>query len=116
MVAKSTMDIKHPYYPRDLIIPHYKPNKISISELLGVFFSCVLVVFIITWIYTTKRKFSVRYRLLLCWFMICGFIHTILEGYFAFNHASLAGGASYLAEMCKCYIYIFIYFVNNSID
>lgn len=93
--------LKHPYFPRDLSIPHYKPNKVSIQELLGIFFSLVLIVFIITWIYSTKKKFSVGYRLLLCWFTICGFIHTILEGYFAFNHSTLAGGSSYLAEMCK---------------
>ncbi|CAC5355117.1 EBP [Mytilus coruscus] len=94
---------KHPYFPRDLSIPNYKPNKISIQELLGIFFSLVLIVFIITWIYTTKKKFTVGYRLLLCWFTICGFIHTILEGYFAFNHSTLAGGSSYLAEMWKEY-------------
>ncbi|XP_063423762.1 3-beta-hydroxysteroid-Delta(8),Delta(7)-isomerase-like [Mytilus trossulus] len=93
--------LKHPYFPRDLSIPHYKPNKVSIQELLGIFFSLVLIVFIITWIYSTKKKFSVGYRLLLCWFTICGFIHTILEGYFAFNNSTLAGGSSYLAEMCK---------------
>lgn len=93
--------LKHPYFPRDLSIPHYKPNKVSIQELLGIFFSLVLIVFIITWIYSTKKKFSVGYKLLLCWFTICGFIHTILEGYFAFNHSTLAGGSSYLAEMCK---------------
>ena len=91
---------KHPYFPRNLVIPHYRPNKISIQELLGVFFSLVLLVFIVTWICSTKRKFSVGYRFLLCWFTICGFIHTILEGYFGFNHATLAGGSSYLAEMC----------------
>lgn len=40
-------------------------------------------------------------RLKMCWIVVCGLIHTILEGYFALHHKTLAGENAYLAEVCK---------------
>ncbi|KAK3581259.1 hypothetical protein CHS0354_032985 [Potamilus streckersoni] len=93
----------HPYFPRELNIPNYIPNSSSIVELLGIFFGLAAVVLLGTWVYTTRRKFPITDRLKLCWFVMCGFIHLILEGYFSLFHASLAGKSSYLAQMWKEY-------------
>ncbi|KAL3851869.1 hypothetical protein ACJMK2_015569 [Sinanodonta woodiana] len=93
----------HPYFPRELHIPNYAPNISSIVELLGIFFGLTAIVLFGTLVYTTRRKFPVQDRLKLCWFVMCGFIHMILEGYFGLFHASLAGKSSYLAQMWKEY-------------
>ncbi|XP_045164462.1 3-beta-hydroxysteroid-Delta(8),Delta(7)-isomerase-like [Mercenaria mercenaria] len=97
----STDAVKHPYFPRDTYLPHYKPNINTISELLGLFFGLVAVLIVILWL-STKRK-STGVRIKICWFVSCGFIHTILEGYFGVYHATLAGEQTFLAQMWKEY-------------
>ena len=46
--------LAHPYFPRDLHLPHYKPNEKEILELLVPFFGFVAVVTGLTWLYTGK--------------------------------------------------------------
>ena len=91
----------HPYYPRDLSLPGYRPNRIPLSELLGLFFGLVAIALIGTWILAGRYNKQGADRIVICWFVACGFIHCVLEGYFAANHETLVGGGSYLAEMCK---------------
>lgn len=93
--------VKHPYFPRDTHLPHYQPNKNGITELLGIFFGLIAVLIVITWIVTKRKSTGVRIKI--CWFLSCGFIHFILEGYFSLYHATLAGEQTYLAQMWKEY-------------
>nr|XP_022301656.1 3-beta-hydroxysteroid-Delta(8),Delta(7)-isomerase-like [Crassostrea virginica] len=93
----------HPYYPRDLSLPGYRPNRIPLSELLGLFFGLVAIALSGTWILAGRYNKQGADRIVICWFVACGFIHCVLEGYFAANHETLIGGGSYLAEMWKEY-------------
>jgi cholestenol delta-isomerase len=95
----SSEAVKHPYFPRDTHLPHYKPNINNISELLGLFFGLVAVVIVVLWLLTKQKSTGVRIKI--CWFVSCGFIHSILEGYFSVYHATLAGEQTFLAQMCK---------------
>ena len=97
-------DIPHPYYPRSLKLPHYIPNDKPLAEILGVFFGLVGVVLVLTWLYTNTKPHLRGHtitRLKTCWFLCCGLIHTILEGFFAVKSKTLAGEQSYLAQMCE---------------
>ena len=99
--------VAHPYLPRSLSIPHYIPNDKSVWELLGVFFGIVSLFVGFIWFYSGKKgryENSVISRCKICWFMACGLIHTILEGYFSFFHKTLAGEQGFLAQMCKSYL------------
>lgn len=93
----------HPYYPRSLVIPHYKPNDKNAFELVGVFFGIVGVFIVATWWVSgrVKPRLSLPRRIVICWFVSCGLIHGILEGYFSFFHATLVGEMDFLAQMCK---------------
>lgn len=91
----------HPYYPRNLSLPGYRPNRVPLTELLGLFFGLVAIALISTWILAGRFNKRGADRVVICWFVVCGFIHSVLEGYFAANHETIIGGGSYLAEMCK---------------
>lgn len=103
----AKMNVSHPYYPRESKLPHYIPNDKGLNELLGVFFGIVGVFLVVTWIYASSRRnptFSLCQRLILCWFVMCGLIHTVLEGYFSIYHETLAGDMTYLAQLCMRFI------------
>jgi len=90
---------KHPYFPRDLKLPHYKANITSIPELLGLFFGLVAIVNVVLLLWTRGRSPGTRVKV--CWFVSCGLIHSVLEGYFSLFHKTLAGEDTYLAQMCE---------------
>ena len=94
----------HPYYPRDLRLPHYVPNEKSAAELVGVFFGGIAVFMVLTWFLASSVKtvkFSVLQRIILCWFVMSGIIHSVLEGYFGIYHQTLAGRMTFLGQVCK---------------
>ena len=94
----------HPYFPRSLKLPHFKPNDKDLTELLSVFFGIVAVFIVLTWLLTgwaARKPLSVTRRLVVCWFVACGLIHSVLEGYFGYFHATLAGQMDFLAQLCK---------------
>ncbi|XP_076448551.1 3-beta-hydroxysteroid-Delta(8),Delta(7)-isomerase-like [Babylonia areolata] len=98
--------VNHPYYPRSLKLPHFKANDKDITELLSVFFSIVGIFIVVTWLVTgraARKPLSLTRRLVVCWFVACGFIHTVLEGYFGYFHATLAGQMDFLAQLWKEY-------------
>ncbi|KAK3103611.1 hypothetical protein FSP39_020519 [Pinctada imbricata] len=103
MSGQKQQGVPHPYFPRGVSIPHYVPNDRPLLEILGLFFSLVGVVLFVTWVYSTRRRLGVTDRLIVCWFVVCGGIHSILEGYFSLYHDTLAGSSSYLAQMWKEY-------------
>ncbi|KAH3892676.1 3-beta-hydroxysteroid-Delta(8),Delta(7)-isomerase-like [Dreissena polymorpha] len=92
---------KHPYLPRDLKLPHYKPNINSLGHILGVFFGFVAVLQVVLWIITRGKSIGVRVKI--CWFVTSGLIHLILEGYYSLYNSTLAGEDTYLAQMWKEY-------------
>ncbi|KAH9493004.1 hypothetical protein Btru_022896 [Bulinus truncatus] len=103
--TQSQSVVKHPYLPKDLKLPHYISNVKSTTEILAILAIASGLVVVVSWIITGKRReqFCIKRRVALCWFMLCAFIHIVLEGYFAYYHASLAGHTSVLGEMWKEY-------------
>lgn len=96
----------HPYYPKDLSIPHYVPNDKGLVELLTVFFGLICVVLALLWFYMRKTphlKGRTGTKIKILWFMACGLIHFVLEGYFSVNHRTLAGEQTFLAQLWKEY-------------
>ncbi|CAG5118687.1 unnamed protein product [Candidula unifasciata] len=103
--TKAGSVVRHPYLPKSLSLPHYVPNAKDLTEILGFLGVTSLLIVVGTWIYTGRRKepFNFIRRVALCWFMLCAFIHIVIEGYFAVYHATLAGHTSLLGEMWKEY-------------
>ncbi|XP_041349966.1 uncharacterized protein LOC121369152 isoform X1 [Gigantopelta aegis] len=96
----------HPYYPRDLRLPHYVPNEKSAAELVGVFFGVIGGFMVATWVLASSArtvKFSIPQRIILCWFVMSGIIHSVLEGYFGIYHQTLAGRMTFLGQVWKEY-------------
>ncbi|ORX76142.1 Emopamil-binding protein [Basidiobolus meristosporus CBS 931.73] len=71
----------HPYYPRNLSLPHYVPNTSGTGHILSV----------------------TQDRLLFMWCVLAGLIHVGLEGYYIQNYASLAGDQFVLGQVWKEY-------------
>lgn len=104
----TSMHFRHPYWPRELVIPDYYPNDRSMSEILGFLFSVSGMMLIGTWLLSSwtpaggTRMHHLR-RLALCWFAICGFIHCIIEGWFAWYYKEIAADPSFLSQLWKEY-------------
>ena len=99
----STTGIEHPYYPRDLKLPHYQPNDKSILEILGWLGSGVGVILIVMYIIAGRVKYlkkSIITKLKLCWFLNSAIIHIAVEGYYVYHHKTLAGHMTYMGQMC----------------
>lgn len=119
----------HPFFPRTVVIPHYAPAAYSTADLLTVFFSAVFIILGVSWWLsgntpaastpsTTKRTSAaakpnnkknswgplpIGTRLVFLWFVACGFIHGVVEGYFALNHRSISTQYTFFADLWKEY-------------
>ncbi|RKO89576.1 EBP domain protein [Blyttiomyces helicus] len=105
MSTTTNTTLPHPYYPQTLLLPHYIPPQLTMPEILTTFFGAVAVIFLASWTLATRRSLPVSTRLVFVWFVACGFIHGVLEGYFAFNNREIAGQTFFLAELWKEYAY-----------
>lgn len=100
------MAVKHPYLPRDLILPNYIPNELTVIEILSYFFGFLAVTLGLFWFYIKSFDHVKPYltlRVKLMWFFACAMIHGILEGYFSVFHKTLAGEQTFLAQIWKEY-------------
>lgn len=102
------MAIPHPFYPINASIPHYVPSTHSTVEILVPFFSIVFTVLGVASFLISSRKISLTTsvkttRAIFVWFTLCGFIHLIVEGYYAFNSRTIAGQETFMADMWKEY-------------
>ncbi|KAK3825742.1 MAG: EBP domain protein [Benniella sp.] len=97
----------HPYYPRDLVLEHYVPNTNSVVKSLGhVLLAFSTVVCLALALGRPKRHTTLQHfedRLTFFWFVLCGLLHILFEGYFGINHATLAGDLSPVAQVWKEY-------------
>jgi cholestenol delta-isomerase len=91
----------HHFYPRDACLPHYVPNEDSLAYLLTTFFAVVGALLAVTLAVSGRLVFTER--LTLSWFMVCGLIHTFLEGYFGAFHKSFPGRNDFFAQVWKEY-------------
>ncbi|XP_028850418.1 3-beta-hydroxysteroid-Delta(8),Delta(7)-isomerase isoform X2 [Denticeps clupeoides] len=97
----------HPFWPRDLIIPNYTPNDRSMAEILLFLFSVSGMLLLGTWALTALRvdgrSLSRGRRLALCWFAVCGFIHGVIEGWFAVFYPIIPSDQGFLSQLWKEY-------------
>lgn len=123
----SVNKILHPYYPRELVIPHYKESNMNMVEVLCVLFGGIAALLCGSYYFinrprgqpeptTVKRHgtrsrakealplaFSITDKLQFLWFMLCGVIHLFLEGYFVFTYKTIAGDNNLFANIWKEY-------------
>ncbi|XP_069603990.1 3-beta-hydroxysteroid-Delta(8),Delta(7)-isomerase [Ranitomeya imitator] len=104
MAPDTGSPIPHPFWPRDLQIDGYRPNDRPMSEFLTFLFSVSGVLLAIIWFLTGRvTGMSAPRRLGVCWFMICGFIHGIIEGWFAFYYPVITKDQAFLSQLWKEY-------------
>ncbi|KAI9349044.1 3-beta-hydroxysteroid-Delta(8),Delta(7)-isomerase [Obelidium mucronatum] len=72
-------------------------------ETLTIFFSFVIVAMTIATILISRKTSDTNTRLLFIWFVTCGFIHFIVEGYFSFTNGTIAGDQTVLSAVWKEY-------------
>ncbi|XP_030625590.1 3-beta-hydroxysteroid-Delta(8),Delta(7)-isomerase [Chanos chanos] len=105
--TSSAQPMGHPFWPRDMIIPNYKANDRSMSEILTFLFSVSGVLLVAAWVLTGNqvagKKLSGWRRLALCWFTVCGFIHCVIEGWFSFYYPVIPEDQSFLSQLWKEY-------------
>ncbi|KAJ3193959.1 hypothetical protein HK101_003758 [Irineochytrium annulatum] len=95
--------VDHPYYPLNASLPHFTPQSTSMTTILGVFFSAVFVILGASYSLASAKIANPLTRMVFLWFVSCGFIHGVVEGYFAYNHLSIAGQSTFLADLWKEY-------------
>ncbi|KAJ3204566.1 hypothetical protein HDU82_005761 [Entophlyctis luteolus] len=95
--------MKHPYFPRHLSLPHYRPSHISMQYTLATLFSAIAVVQTVAWILISRKTKDRNTRLLFLWFVTCSGIHGVLEGYFAWTNRTIANDQTVLSAMWKEY-------------
>ncbi|KAG0243280.1 hypothetical protein BGW41_002465 [Actinomortierella wolfii] len=99
--------VPHPYYPQDLVLDHYVPNTNTMMETLVMMFAVFgAIITVSLYLAYRKRNTSIRgvgHQLTFVWFVMCGFIHLGLEGYFGVYHKTLAGMNTPLAQVWKEY-------------
>ncbi|KAI9101976.1 emopamil binding protein [Phlyctochytrium arcticum] len=95
--------LHHPYFPVSTKLPHYTAPTMSMSLILTYFFGTVAVILAGSWAIASANRLSFNKKLLFLWFVSCGFIHSVLEGYFAYHNKEIAGQSFILAELWKEY-------------
>ncbi|XP_037101629.1 3-beta-hydroxysteroid-Delta(8),Delta(7)-isomerase [Syngnathus acus] len=91
----------HPYWPRDVQIPTYVANDRSMAEILTFLFSVSALFLLVTWMIT--GQLGTLRRLAVCWFAVCGFIHSVIEGWFCLYYDVIPGDQSFLSQLWKEY-------------
>ncbi|XP_061428785.1 3-beta-hydroxysteroid-Delta(8),Delta(7)-isomerase-like [Lethenteron reissneri] len=96
---------RHPYWPRDLVIPGYVANDTATSTVLAFLFVTSGVLVAATWLYagSSRHRLSSMRRLVCCWFAVCAFIHGVIEGWFSLFHRDIAGDQAFLSQLWKEY-------------
>ncbi|KAJ2233112.1 hypothetical protein H4R99_004017 [Coemansia sp. RSA 1722] len=103
--VEAIKEILHPYYPRDAHLPHYVPSQFSMNESLGTLGSAVLALAVVSVFLISKARtpLSGKDKFVVIWMMVCAGIHIVLEGYFSFNHSTLAGKQTVMADLWREY-------------
>ncbi|KAG0123499.1 Emopamil-binding protein [Tuber indicum] len=92
----------HPYSPSHLLLPHYVRNHVSALGLCSVMGGLIVTAAGSTWI-ILRRSLSIMDKAIVCWFLICGLLHVLFEGYFLVYHATLPSRMDLPAQLWKEY-------------
>lgn len=104
--SQERIGVQHPYWPRDLHIEGYQPNNQPMWKILAFLFSVSGALLVVVWVLSGRIRvagLSPIRRLALCWFAICGFIHGVIEGWFALYYADIPADQSFLSQLWKEY-------------
>ncbi|XP_022081123.1 3-beta-hydroxysteroid-Delta(8),Delta(7)-isomerase-like [Acanthaster planci] len=103
----ASFNISHPFYPRDVPVPHYVPNTypthLLVPPPLGVF----ALIFLAVWRLSRTDRFGRPLggweKAALSWWGLCGCIHMIIEGFISLNSRTFAGRNDIFSQMWKEY-------------
>ncbi|KAJ2492403.1 hypothetical protein IWW37_001450 [Coemansia sp. RSA 2050] len=95
----------HPYFPQDVPIPHYVKSKLGMGQAFLTLGSAVTVLMIVSGLLIGRARnaLSSKDKLIVVWMLVCAGIHIVLEGYFSFNHGTLAGKRTIMADLWREY-------------
>ncbi|CAG8561754.1 9459_t:CDS:2 [Paraglomus brasilianum] len=94
----------HPFYPQDLKFPNYVPSSYSAFETFSIFFGALsVIVFPSLYLILNRTSVAPRNKAIFIWFAVCACIHLVLEGYFAYFHATMAEDDTILGQLWKEY-------------
>ncbi|KAH8890927.1 EBP-domain-containing protein [Thozetella sp. PMI_491] len=95
----------HPYYPLHVQVPNYVPNTAPIYLLLASFGTTIAIVVYTSLVLAKKYNANLRVwdQAVLCWFVLCGFLHCVFEGYFVLNSASIPASQTLFSQLWKEY-------------
>lgn len=104
-ISNVTQTTPHPFYPLEANIVGYLANEYSVPQLLGTFAAgCVVILGLtLTLVRSHNPNLSVGQQATILWFVLTGSIHFFFEGYFAYNHASMAGMGDIFGQLWKEY-------------
>ncbi|KAF9107713.1 hypothetical protein BGX29_005230 [Mortierella sp. GBA35] len=106
-MATPIIRTPHPYYPRDLVLDHYVPNTNTVIQtLFYVSFAFLSTVGLVCLLGSPRRHSTLQApweRFAFFWFILCGTMHILFEGYFGIYHATLAGDTSPVGQVWKEY-------------
>ncbi|KAI1807990.1 EBP-domain-containing protein [Daldinia bambusicola] len=103
--VEMNFEPSHPYYPLGVTIPGYAPNEASVPVLLASL-SGMLVFALVgasALAYRVNPRLTKTNLIRFCWFVLCGCLHCFFEGYFIFNHATVASSQNVFAQLWKEY-------------
>jgi len=95
----------HPYYPTSIEILNFVANDQNTVELLAQFTALCAIILGSAWFLMSKIAPRLRTvdRWIATWFILCGFIHSFFEGYFAYNHARMGSVQDLFGQLWKEY-------------
>jgi cholestenol Delta-isomerase len=95
----------HPFYPLGIALANFTERDISVLAIFSAFIAALLCLFTAAraYISTSKTPLSPRDSFLATWFVLTGFIHLIIEGYFSIHHATMPSRTDSLGAAWKLY-------------
>ncbi|KAI9738110.1 MAG: hypothetical protein M1818_005538 [Claussenomyces sp. TS43310] len=107
MIGNMTSNLvpDHPYYPLEVEIASYLANEWSVPVLLSIFSSLCATILAVTLAIVRKVHPDLHDadKAAIWWFVLCGFIHTFFEGYFAVNHSRMGPAQDLFGQLWKEY-------------
>ncbi|PVU98659.1 hypothetical protein BB559_001366 [Furculomyces boomerangus] len=101
---RSISDVPHPYFPKHIKLDLRESFHSTITVLAVLGSTVSLLVFVVLLLAKRSRtKIRGLDKFALCWFTVCSVIHIVLEGYFAYNHKTLASKHGILADLWREY-------------
>ena len=104
------MSLLHPYFPLNTTITNFQPNNIDDLQIVLYLFGglAVILVFLARVSLQNYHHATAFQKLIVCWLLLCGCIHTFLEGHFSIFSADIASRMDFLSQVCKQYYYYYL--------